>query len=82
MRKAPHRQPSFSEYVIVKALKTAAFIVGAAALVATGVGAAIGATGVIAGLGVTGASLTSFGAIASATAGAVSWPAGSVEARI
>lgn len=66
----------------MKAIKTAAFVVGAAALVATGVGAAIGATGVIAGLGVTGASLTSLGAIASATAGAVSLPAGGVEARI
>lgn len=65
---------------MAKALKTAAFIVGAAALVATGVGAAIGATGLIA--GITGATLTSVGAIASATAAAVSLPAGGVEARI
>ncbi|MBW6522399.1 hypothetical protein KZ810_02710 [Sphingomonas sp. RHCKR47] len=65
---------------MAKALRTAAFVVGAAALVATGVGAlagagalgaaAVGATGTVAGIST--ASIASFGAIAGAASGALS----------
>ncbi|MBB3691447.1 hypothetical protein [Sphingomonas sp. BK580] len=57
----------------MKALRTAAFVVGAAALVATGVGAAVGG-GLIAAstIGVSAATLSTVGAALSATAGVLS----------
>ena len=65
----------------MKALRTAAFVVGAVALVATGVGAAVGAViigGVAAGatsatfLGVTAATFSAIGTLAGVAAGAIS----------
>lgn len=73
----------------MKALRTAAFVVGAAALVATGVGAlgaagALGASvaagGSIAGIA-TAATLTSIGTIASVTAGALSLVAAAAQPK-
>ena len=74
----------------MKALRTAAFVVGAAALVASGIGAAVGAGilgGVAAGAttatfaGLSAATFTTIGAALSATAGALSIAAGAAAPK-
>lgn len=63
---------------IAKALRTAAFVVGAIALAATGIGAAVGATGLF--LGVAGATFTTIGTIAGVVGGVLSLTAAAVGA--
>lgn len=66
----------------MKALRTAAFVIGAAALVATGVGAAVGAGLVAAGtIGASAATLTAIGAGLSAASGILSIVAGAAAPK-
>ncbi len=64
-----------------KFARTAAIVVGAVALAATGIGAVVGATGAVGFLGVSGATWTAIGSVASVGSAILSVAAGAAKPK-